>query len=180
MKTKPKRTDCKKCGNAIDGSHLTWCKSCYNAWKRDRYAKNREKEVARVIDYNRRNYPRFLENLARHRSGETYRKTRSAWENKNRELISVWNANKNARRRAAISATVTPITKDQWNEIKALFRNRCAYCGKRKKLTMDHRVALSRGGDHSAHNIVPACMDCNSRKNTKNEVYFYQQLGRLI
>ena len=43
----------------------------------------------------------------------------------------------------------------------------CDYCGRPTppgELTMDHIVPLSRGGRSRRGNVVPACKDCNSRK----------------
>lgn len=71
-----------------------------------------------------------------------------------------------SRRRAAkASAPVNDFTRAQWREIKAAYNNRCVYCNKEcSKLTMDHITALSKGGAHTAQNIVPACLSCNSQK----------------
>jgi 5-methylcytosine-specific restriction endonuclease McrA len=64
------------------------------------------------------------------------------------------------------NAPVNDLTPAQWREIKTLFKNRCAYCGaKPKRLTMDHITPLSKGGSHTAANIVPACKKCNSEKH---------------
>jgi 5-methylcytosine-specific restriction endonuclease McrA len=46
------------------------------------------------------------------------------------------------------------------------------YCGKGGRLTMDHIVPLISGGWHDICNIVPACMDCNCKKNKKSLVMF--------
>jgi 5-methylcytosine-specific restriction endonuclease McrA len=43
----------------------------------------------------------------------------------------------------------------------------CHYCGKKFKpaeLTMDHVVALARGGRSDKNNVVPTCKDCNNQK----------------
>jgi 5-methylcytosine-specific restriction endonuclease McrA len=58
------------------------------------------------------------------------------------------------------------LTIQQWEEIKAAFGYRCAYCGcKSKRLTKDHITPISKGGAHTASNIVPACSLCNSKKH---------------
>ena len=36
-----------------------------------------------------------------------------------------------------------------------------------KRLTMDHITPISKGGAHTASNIVPACQSCNSKKNNR-------------
>ncbi len=54
-------------------------------------------------------------------------------------------------------------------------KGKCIYCGerfsrprvagKRKKfMTFDHYIPLSKGGDHSENNIVLACFACNQEK----------------
>jgi 5-methylcytosine-specific restriction protein A len=45
----------------------------------------------------------------------------------------------------------------------------CHYCGRRvspKALTMDHVVPLVRGGRSVRGNAVPACKECNSKKQS--------------
>jgi 5-methylcytosine-specific restriction endonuclease McrA len=54
----------------------------------------------------------------------------------------------------------------QW-WMRQVAKGLCYYCHKKvppAELTMDHIVALARGGKSSRGNIVPACRECNSRK----------------
>lgn len=49
-------------------------------------------------------------------------------------------------------------------------RKSCVYCGARLtdgNTTLDHMEPLSRGGTHSAANLVACCRSCNSRKGAK-------------
>jgi 5-methylcytosine-specific restriction endonuclease McrA len=72
------------------------------------------------------------------------------------------------RRARKAAAPRNDLTATQWKEIKAAYGNRCVYCGKRsKKLTQDHIVPLSKGGSHTAGNIVPACRPCNGKKRDR-------------
>jgi len=48
-------------------------------------------------------------------------------------------------------------------------RHSCQYCGlvvAEKKLTIDHVIPLSRGGQHSWSNVVAACSPCNNKKGS--------------
>ena len=48
--------------------------------------------------------------------------------------------------------------------------NQCQYCGNHfnaDKLTLDHVVPKSRGGDNSWTNLVAACKKCNQKKGSK-------------
>lgn len=56
------------------------------------------------------------------------------------------------------------LTFEQWQAILAAHDHRCHYCGAACPLTMDHVTAISKGGTHTASNVVPACRSCNSRK----------------
>ncbi len=52
---------------------------------------------------------------------------------------------------------------------RALFARdgyRCQYCGSRSRLTVDHVVPKSRGGDSGWHNVVTSCAPCNARKGS--------------
>lgn len=75
-------------------------------------------------------------------------------------------------KRRALKYSNTPIdellTEAQWRDILDQYHHRCAYCGsKLDKLTIDHVVPLIKGGKHSASNVVPACLHCNSSKKDK-------------
>jgi 5-methylcytosine-specific restriction endonuclease McrA len=53
---------------------------------------------------------------------------------------------------------------------KALFARdgyRCAYCGSNGRLTLDHVVPRSRGGDSVWENVVTSCAPCNLRKGNR-------------
>lgn len=56
------------------------------------------------------------------------------------------------------------LTVNEWASIIRYYGSRCAYCGKRKKLQLEHIIPLSRGGKHTASNVVPSCKPCNCRK----------------
>lgn len=72
----------------------------------------------------------------------------------------------NRRRALKRTAGEHTLTASQWTVIVAAYRGRCAYCGKRCDLQQEHVIPLSRGGLHTAANVVPACKDCNAHKHT--------------
>ena len=58
----------------------------------------------------------------------------------------------------------------------------CYYCRRRVPkgmLGMDHVVPLGRGGRSIRGNVVPACKDCNSRKQSLLPVEWQDYLTRL-
>ncbi len=99
------------------------------------------------------------------RSKEQWRR----WRENNKERNQEQRTLLELRRRATkLGAHVNDLTSDQWRAIQSAFDHCCAYCHKRMKgkLTQDHITALSKGGNHTSTNIVPACTSCNSRKRT--------------
>ncbi len=56
---------------------------------------------------------------------------------------------------------------EEWEQKKAEYNFRCAYCGEKTKLTKDHVQPVSKGGTDKIENIVPACRPCNHRKRAK-------------
>ena len=58
----------------------------------------------------------------------------------------------------------------------------CYYCRRRVgngALSMDHLVPLGRGGRSIRGNVVPACKDCNSRKQSLLPVEWQDYLSRF-
>jgi 5-methylcytosine-specific restriction endonuclease McrA len=58
------------------------------------------------------------------------------------------------------------LRRSQWWKNR-IARGTCHYCGAQvpsKELTLDHVVPLVRGGRSTRGNCVPACKECNSKK----------------
>lgn len=72
------------------------------------------------------------------------------------------------KRRARFLNAICTLTATEWAELKAEFHHACAYCRQIvKRLTMDHVIPVSKNGNHTKENIVPACMSCNAKKSDK-------------
>ena len=60
------------------------------------------------------------------------------------------------------------LRRSQWWKNR-IGQGRCYFCGRQvppKELTMDHIVPLVRGGKSTRGNCVPACKECNSKKQS--------------
>jgi 5-methylcytosine-specific restriction endonuclease McrA len=55
----------------------------------------------------------------------------------------------------------------------------CQYCGSTKRLTLDHVIPRSRGGQHTWDNVVTACERCNSRKSDRTPSETGMQLRKV-
>ena len=80
-------------------------------------------------------------------------------------------------RRRAIKRRVHahPWTIEQWKQRCSQFRDRCAYCDTSStKLTMDHFIAIVKGGPDCIGNILPACQPCNASKHCSDPESWYE------
>jgi 5-methylcytosine-specific restriction endonuclease McrA len=141
---------------------------CYRQWR----SENRDK----LREYNRRANGKRVTTRS-----DVDRK--ALWARANREKICessrLWKAanpdvvrGQAHRRRARLASAVCDLKTAQWDAILDFHSSaegtRCAYCfGVCQKVTIDHVVPISKGGDHTASNVVPACKSCNSSKGVK-------------
>lgn len=62
----------------------------------------------------------------------------------------------------------------EWTDLKEKYGNKCLCCNQTEpyiKLTEDHILPLSLGGNDDIANIQPLCLSCNCRKKAKNISY---------
>jgi len=57
------------------------------------------------------------------------------------------------------------LTGEEWATVIVMYGGRCAYCRKKRKLTVDHIIPVIQGGATTMQNVLPACQSCNSKKN---------------
>lgn len=120
----------------------------------------------------RRRYRLFI---ARQHSRARYRANPEAqtralreWARNNPDRYKAATSRGSARRRARLGFIVCDLTGEQWAAIVASHGGRCAYCATRpERLTVDHVIPISKGGAHTASNVVPACRACNARKGAR-------------
>jgi 5-methylcytosine-specific restriction endonuclease McrA len=87
----------------------------------------------------------------------------------NKEMYKkYWN-----KRRTLKKMLPNDFTIEQWKKCKQYFDYKCAYCGKESKLTQDHFIPLSKGGEYTINNIVCACVSCNASKQDRNFFDWY-------
>jgi 5-methylcytosine-specific restriction endonuclease McrA len=113
-----------------------------------------------------------LANLEKRREGvRQWRKKHKnygrEWKQKNPDKLCATKA----KRRAKVEGNGGSFTAEQWRFLCTKCSNRCLCCGKRRKLTADHVIPVSKGGTSNIENIQPLCGPCNSRKGTKATDY---------
>jgi hypothetical protein len=153
----------------------SWCRVCERQYTRDWTDEHREDHNAkRRATWSAKDWTPEEREAAAKRSREWYANPENKerhdqwfyrWAKENNQAINAINQKRRARKLAA-DAT---LTSNEWLQVLDYFNRSCAYClSSSEEMTMDHMVPLSRGGTHTADNVVPACRFCNSRKGTRS------------
>lgn len=96
------------------------------------------------------------------------------WRMENPKRCAIKNAVKVQRRRARAKMVAATLTTKQWTSVLEKFNHKCCYCGQEGRLTQDHFVPLSLGGEYTVGNILPACFSCNTNKSNKNALLWFR------
>jgi 5-methylcytosine-specific restriction endonuclease McrA len=148
------------------------CKECQSADKK-RYTEENYEEI-RFKDslYRERNKKKINERIRnwRHDNPEQYRAIHARWKTLNRESVNA----ATHRRRAMLRGCEDHWTGAEWEALKAACHHTCLCCGRQEpevKLTVDHVIPVSKGGDNTITNVQPLCKSCNSAKHTADHDY---------
>lgn len=151
------------------------CRNCANEMKRNITPEQRERKNAKNRHYRKTNAEAVKatnrnQYLAKREERIAYA---DAWINNNRKKhnsYQIKNRYKHRERDAAYARARR--AKKKYNgvfyvslkETKALLSKPCFYCNERNAMTIDHVIAINKGGRDSIGNLVPACKSCNSSK----------------
>jgi 5-methylcytosine-specific restriction endonuclease McrA len=137
-----------------------------NAQRRERRKKDPEKYRKTAREW-------LLENKDKvkswniHLDPEKAKARQKRWEEKNYEKVLVKGHNYRARRRNAKGT----ISGDEWKSLCEKYDNKCLRCGKQGRMTLDHVIPLSLGGENTIDNAQPLCHSCNSGKGARHIDY---------
>lgn len=193
---------CSKCGGTFPATveyfhRNNWiqcglrpsCKICRKDEHNNYYQKNKNKILERekpkhedkggTINQRKEYYIESKEQIQNRRkkhyqeNKDKYNESRSKWRNNNKDKFHA-QATRNKQIRKAhnknLSATYTT---EQWVICKDYFNSSCCYCGRGRKLTQDHFIPLSKGGEYTHNNIVCSCRSCNSGKYNSDFFEWY-------
>lgn len=169
---------------AYKDGFLTMCKRCRSVYANEWYSRHKEQYLA----YRERNSEWINNNkkMYRQNNKEKIYKERKKYRQKYKEQIYINNKKYLAKhpekyiisrqkRKARFKQLPATLTTEEWASIKESFNCKCAYCGKKNKLHQDHFVPLSKGGEYTHNNIIPACGRCNCSKNDSDFFEWYSR-----
>jgi 5-methylcytosine-specific restriction endonuclease McrA len=153
-------------------------------YNRKYYLKNRKRVLARNKAWNAANTEAMLrisKEWTKNNPEEAIERFRKYFKNHKEECnkrcrdyqkrnLKLFKA-KNQKRRTAKTQAGGSFTAAEWTALCARYHNRCLDCCKRRKLTADHVVPVSKGGSSNISNIQPLCGPCNSSKGAKSTDY---------
>lgn len=182
-------TDFYKDNRVKDGVKGT-CKYCYrrrskirreinkeeiNQKQKDYYSKNKEHYKERNKSYYEENKVSVIKRTHEWQKNNKERRNENSKNNrlKNLEHHRTKGIIYRQKRRSIERNLPSELTRSQWEDIKNTFDNKCAYCGKVEKLEQEHFIPVTKGGEYTKHNIIPACRSCNSSKLNKDFFEWY-------
>lgn len=135
------------------------------AWKKKYPERSRKSHR----DYERKHKAEALERVKKYQRADPERRRRN--ERLYAQRHPEANRIKTNRRRTRMTAAGGSFTAAEWKALCKRYGNRCLCCGKRRKLTADHVIPVSKGGTSNIDNIQPLCGPCNSSKRDKTTDY---------
>lgn len=149
---------CRLARQTADGFHEK-----HRAASKKSYRKNKDKVLVWCKDYRAEN-------------GDKIKEWKKDWNRRNPEKGRAYNVNRRAREAGASGRLSAEDVRDIVNRQKG----RCAVCGTKTKLEMDHMMPLALGGGSHRHNFQGLCKSCNIRKHAKHPIDFNRSRGLLL
>lgn len=140
------------------------------AYNRAYWAANKDKANAKHAEYRKKNRLKInaLNRAYWDKHPEKFKGWRKKWINKNRGVVSSYDANARARQLGV------DYDKELIEQFFSWIKNQdfvsCSYCGcfiPSNKVHIDHIVPITRNGAHHPDNFAVACHSCNSSKTDK-------------
>lgn len=161
------------------------------AYQAEYYRKNKTKINQKAAKYRAENQESIKRQKREHyqKNKAGYRQWAERYRRENSEKIREQKRNyrrsprgklirlRNTQKRRALKKQIhhTHFTPEMLQSHFAYFGDRCAYCEAEGDLTIDHFIALTKGGSDCLGNIIPACKSCNSRKHNFDPKDWFQK-----
>lgn len=105
-------------------------------------------------------------------------------ERNKRPDVHAYNVNKSHKRRAFKNELPNDMTAKEWNQVKAIFDNRCFLTGKlldKTNRSMEHVIPLCTGhGGHIVENVLPMDRSLNMGRKDKNILEWFNEFDATL
>lgn len=162
----------------------SWCKSCFAEHRREWAKKNPDK----VYEFRKTDYARHSDNYKlrakewRKLNPQRAKDADALWRENNKERKSeidrLWRQSPEGQASRFVGHTKRRLLKKNQgngitkNQYKQVVSDPCVYCGRTKKIELDHIVPIVAGGADDVSNAAPVCRSCNSSKGKKSLLVF--------
>lgn len=169
------RQEHRECHNESNRKYYKKHKEYINKHNKEYYQKNKERELTKKKEWFKNNpeYKKEYNKKWREEHNGYIREYDNKWMKTEKGKAS--NQRKQSKRQAIFREILNTLTAQEWIDILREYHFKCVYCGKEFNLfdrpERDHVLPISKGGDNTKSNIVPACRSCNARKGNKISNY---------
>lgn len=163
-------SECKECWKT-ERNDLKNNREKANEYARTHHMKNRKTQKEWAVQY--RQTEKGRKSCALYRENNIFKRKRYYHFYRTSSQGKEYFKNYSIKRKSTIDSLEFSFTKEQWEECKSYFDNKCCYCGKELPLSQDHFIPLSKGGEYTHNNIIPACKSCNSSKGNRDFYIWY-------
>jgi len=149
-----------------------------NELARLRHEKGYRRDPVKLAEWIKKNRPKINARAQRYRSKHLLqcRDRAATWKKLHPERVKIHAHKKRIQR---LNAPTSPDAVSSIKIIQNLRVGKCFYCGKRRRLTIEHIIPLTKGGHHSAANITGACWKCNHDKLAQHPNVFIKH-GQFV
>ena len=151
-------------------------------WDKETRRKYYETNKAEIIkrsrqwELNNKEKRRKTIKMRREKNPELFIARQRRYVKNNKEKCLELGRKNTSTRRARVKKLLADFTEEQWKKCLIEFDNECAYCGKKSdNLHQEHVIPVSKQGDYTVSNIVPACKRCNTSKLNKEMETWYRE-----
>jgi 5-methylcytosine-specific restriction endonuclease McrA len=117
-----------------------------------RYYSKKEEILIKNAEYRKLNHEARLEI-------ERASRAKNLYQNRASKIVS------QAKRKKGLSECKIYFILDK--DLNRLYNDQCYNCGSNKNQSIDHRIPISRNGEHGIGNLMTLCRPCNASKKDK-------------
>lgn len=158
---------------AKEGHHF--CSRCKEELPMANFYNNKDNKSGLHSSCKKCEHERDKKHMSCERTREKYREYRKGYRKRyySTEHGKMINKRNLQRRRARKQGAIYNYPKETWEVTLSKFNDECAYCGSSEDLQQEHIIPMSKEGNYTKQNIIPACSFCNASKKDRDLMDWY-------